>query len=152
MTDSGGPANARNPTGIERNAMPDGSSGSCPRLIGATRLTHHADFHATDGGSCELLDRWLSLALARLVFCDHAPDQTHNELVMTTMNITKTASDRYHIEVEDLSIQEEVNGTQFLGMASGRTSPLPAIEILRLMGSQMVGYTMTVGFTDTEQM
>jgi hypothetical protein len=69
---------------------------------------------------------------------------------MATMNITKTAEDRFHIEVEDLFIQEEVNGTQFLGMASGKTSPLPALEILRLMGAQMVGYTMTVGFTDPE--
>jgi hypothetical protein len=69
---------------------------------------------------------------------------------MPTMNITKTANDRYHIEVEDLSIREEVNGTQFLAMASGKTTPLPAIEILRLMGAQMAGYTMTVGFVDSE--
>ena len=69
---------------------------------------------------------------------------------MTKMNITKTAGDRYHIEVEDLSIREEVNGMQFLGMASGKTSPIPAIEILRLMGAQMVGHTMTVDFIDSE--
>jgi hypothetical protein len=69
---------------------------------------------------------------------------------MATMNITKTANDRYYIEVEDLSIREEVSGPQFLAMASGKTSPIPAVEILRLMGAQMVGYTMTVDFTDPE--
>jgi len=31
-------------------------------------------------------------------------------------------------------------------MASGRTSLMPAIEILGLMDSQFVGYTMTVDY------
>jgi hypothetical protein len=65
---------------------------------------------------------------------------------MTKMYITKTADDRYHVEVRDPFTHEEVNGSQFLSMASGKTSPVPALEILRLMDSQFVGYTMTVDY------
>ena len=65
---------------------------------------------------------------------------------MTTMYITKTAVDRYQVEIRDPFTHEEVNGLQFLGMASGRTSPMPALEILRLMDSQYVGYTVTVDY------
>lgn len=61
---------------------------------------------------------------------------------MTKMHITKTANDRYHVEVRDPFIHEEVNGLQFLGFASERTRPMPAVEILRLY----VGYTMTVDY------
>lgn len=69
---------------------------------------------------------------------------------MTKMNITKTAKDRYHIEREEPFVHEEVNGTQFRGMASGKTSPLPAIELFRLLGSQFIGYTVTVDYSDSE--
>jgi hypothetical protein len=69
---------------------------------------------------------------------------------MTKMHITKTADDRYHVEHSDPLIHEELNGAEFLGMASGRTSPTPAVEILRLMDSQLVGYTMTVDYDEIE--
>jgi hypothetical protein len=65
---------------------------------------------------------------------------------MTKMHITKTANDRYHVEVRDPFTHEEVNGSQFLGMVAGRTSPLPALEILRLMNSKFIGCTMTVDY------
>ena len=65
---------------------------------------------------------------------------------MTEMHITKIADDGYHVEVKDRFIDEEVNGSQFLGIASERTSPMRAVEILRLMDSQCVGYTMTVDY------
>ena len=65
---------------------------------------------------------------------------------MTKMYITKIGDGRYHVEVGDPFTHEQVNGTQFLAMASGRTSPMPAVEILRLMDSQFVGYTMTVDY------
>jgi len=65
---------------------------------------------------------------------------------MTKMYITKIAEDRYLVEVRDPFTHEEVDGLQFLGMASGMTSPMPALEILRRMDSQSVGYTMTVDY------
>ena len=65
---------------------------------------------------------------------------------MTKMYITKIGNGRYHIEVRDPFAHEQVNGTQFLEMVSGRTTPMPAVEILRLMDSQFVGYTMTVDY------
>jgi hypothetical protein len=67
-------------------------------------------------------------------------------IAVTKMYITKTGDGRYHVEVRDPFTHEQVNGTQFLAMASGRTSPMPAVEILRLMDSQFVGYTMTVDY------
>jgi hypothetical protein len=36
---------------------------------------------------------------------------------MTKMYVTKTADDLYHVEVRDPFTHEEVNGSQFLGMA-----------------------------------
>ena len=69
---------------------------------------------------------------------------------MTQMNITKIAEDRYHVECREPFVHEEVDGTQFLGMASGRTSPMPALEIVRLLGSQFVGYTVTVEYSDAD--
>jgi hypothetical protein len=68
------------------------------------------------------------------------------EAGMTKMHITKIADDGYHVEVKDRFIDEEVNGSQFLGIASERTSPMRAVEILRLMDSQCVGYTVTVDY------
>ena len=65
---------------------------------------------------------------------------------MTKMYITKIGNGRYHIEVRDPFTHEQVNGTQFLEMVSGRTTTMPAVEILRLMDSQFVGYTMTVDY------
>jgi hypothetical protein len=65
---------------------------------------------------------------------------------MTKMYITKAANDRYNVEVRDPFSHEEVNGSQFLAMASGRTSPMTALEIIRLLDSQFVGYTMTVDY------
>jgi len=65
---------------------------------------------------------------------------------MAKMYITKIGDDRYHVEVRDPFTHEQVNGTQFLAMASGRNSLMPAIEILGLMDSQFVGYTMTVDY------
>jgi hypothetical protein len=65
---------------------------------------------------------------------------------MTKMNITKTAEDRYHVEVRDPFIHGEVSASQFLTIASGRTSPMPAVEILRLLDVQFVGYTITVEY------
>jgi hypothetical protein len=65
---------------------------------------------------------------------------------MTEMNITKTAEDRYHVEVRDPFIHGEVSASQFLAIASERTSPMPAVEILRLLDAQFVGYTITVDY------
>ncbi len=65
---------------------------------------------------------------------------------MTKMYITKTAEDRYQLEIKHPFSHEEVNGLQFLGIASGRTSPMPALEILRRLDSQPVGYTMTIDY------
>ncbi len=65
---------------------------------------------------------------------------------MTEMHITKIADDGYHVELKDRFIDAEVSGSQFLGFASERTSPMPAVVILRLMDSQCVGYTMTVDY------
>jgi hypothetical protein len=65
---------------------------------------------------------------------------------MTKMNITKTAQDRYHVEVRDPFIHREVSALQFLAIASERTSPMPAVEILRLLDAQVVGYTVTVDY------
>ena len=65
---------------------------------------------------------------------------------MTKMYITKIGNGRYHIEVRDPFTHEQVNETQFLEMVSGRTTPMPAVEILRRMDSQFVGYTMTVDY------
>jgi hypothetical protein len=62
------------------------------------------------------------------------------------MNITKTAQDRYHVEVRDPFIHREVSASQFLAIASERTSPMPAVEILRLLDAQVVGYTVTVDY------
>jgi hypothetical protein len=62
------------------------------------------------------------------------------------MHITKTADDHYHVTVTDRFLDEDVNGSQFLGIASERTRPQPAVEVLRLMHSQFVGYTMTVDY------
>jgi hypothetical protein len=65
---------------------------------------------------------------------------------MTKMHITKIADDGYHVEVKDRFIDEDVNGSQFLGIASERTSPMRAVEILRLTNSQYIGYTLTVDY------
>jgi hypothetical protein len=62
------------------------------------------------------------------------------------MNITKTAGDRYHIEVKDPFIHGEVSASQFLAIASERTSPLPAVSILRVLDAQFIGYTITVDY------
>jgi hypothetical protein len=65
---------------------------------------------------------------------------------MTKMNITKTADDRYHVEVRDPFVHGDVTASEFLAMASERTSPMPAVEILRLLDAQFVGYTVTVDY------
>jgi hypothetical protein len=65
---------------------------------------------------------------------------------MTKMNITKTAEDRYHVEVKNPFIHVEVSASQFLAIASERTRPMPAVAILRLLNAQFVGYTITVDY------
>jgi hypothetical protein len=65
---------------------------------------------------------------------------------MTKMNITKTAENRYHVEVRDPFIHGDVSASEFLAMASERTRPMPAVEILRLLNAQVVGYTITVDY------
>jgi hypothetical protein len=65
---------------------------------------------------------------------------------MTKLNITKTAEDRYHVEFKDPFIHGEVSASQFLAIASERTSPMPAVAILRLLNAQFVGYTITVDY------
>ncbi len=65
---------------------------------------------------------------------------------MTKMNITKTAENRYHVEVRDPFIHGDVSASDFLAMASERTSPMPATDILRLLDAQVVGYTITVDY------
>jgi hypothetical protein len=65
---------------------------------------------------------------------------------MTKMNITRTAEDRYHFEVRDPFIHGEVSASQFLTIVGDRTSPMPAVEILRLLNAQFVGYTITVDY------
>jgi len=68
---------------------------------------------------------------------------------MTKMNITKTAEDRYHVEVRDPFIHAEVNASQFLVMVGERTSPMPAVEIVRFLDDQFIGYTITVDYDST---
>ena len=65
---------------------------------------------------------------------------------MTKMNITKTAQDRYHVEVRDPFMHGDVSASEFLAMAGERTSPMPAVEILQLLDAQFVGYTVTVDY------
>jgi hypothetical protein len=67
---------------------------------------------------------------------------------MTEMNITKTAEDRYHFEVKNPFLHGEVSASQFLAIASERTSPLPAVEIIRMLDAQFIGYTITVDYAD----
>jgi len=63
---------------------------------------------------------------------------------MTKVNITKTAEDRYHFEAREPFMHGEVNASKFLSIASQWTSPMPAVEILRLLDAQFIGYTITV--------
>jgi hypothetical protein len=65
---------------------------------------------------------------------------------MTKMNITKTAEDRYHVEVQDPFIHGEVSASQFLAIACERTGPMPAVAILQLLDGQFVGHTITVDY------
>jgi hypothetical protein len=65
---------------------------------------------------------------------------------MSRMQITKIDEDRYHVEVKDRFIDEDVNGSQLLGMISGRTVGVSAEEILRLFDSEPVGYVMSVDY------
>jgi hypothetical protein len=65
---------------------------------------------------------------------------------MTKMNITKTAEDRYHFEAREPFMHGEVSASQLLSIASERTSPMPAVEILRLLDDQIIGYTITVDY------
>jgi hypothetical protein len=70
---------------------------------------------------------------------------------MTEMNITKLAADRYHVEVRDPFIHGVVSASQFLAMASERTSPMAAVEILRVLDAQFIGYTITVDYDDRSE-
>ena len=65
---------------------------------------------------------------------------------MTKMNITRTAENRYHFEVRDPFIHGEASASQFLAIASERTHPMPAAEILRLLDAEFIGYTITVDY------
>lgn len=65
---------------------------------------------------------------------------------MSKMQITKATEDRYHVEVQDRFIDEDVNGPQLLGMTSERTVGATAEEILRLFDSQPIGYSKTVDY------
>jgi hypothetical protein len=67
---------------------------------------------------------------------------------MTKINITKTAEDRYHVEVKDPFFHGEVSASQFLAIAGERTSPMPAVEIIRLLDDQFLGYTITADYDD----
>lgn len=65
---------------------------------------------------------------------------------MSKMQITKTADDRYRVEVKDRLIDEDVNGSQLLGMTSGRIVGITANEITEAFDSQPVGYAMSVDY------
>jgi hypothetical protein len=97
-----------------------------------------ADCHAT---SCHRL-----VCESALVDCAEGANIAHFSASLTKMHITKIADDGYHVEVKDRFIDEDVNGSQFLGIASERTSPMRAVEILRLTNSQYIGYTLTVDY------
>jgi hypothetical protein len=62
------------------------------------------------------------------------------------MDITKTADDRYHVEVRSLFINEDVNGSQLLGMGAGRIVGVTAEEILRFLDSEPVGHSLSVEY------
>ena len=65
---------------------------------------------------------------------------------MNKLNITKTAENRYHVEVREPFMHRDVSASEFLAMAGERTSPMPAVEILQLLDAQVVGYTVTVDY------
>jgi hypothetical protein len=64
---------------------------------------------------------------------------------MSEMRITKTADDEYRVEDKDSLIDEDVNGSQLLGMTTGRTTP-DADEILQTLASEPAGYVMIVEY------
>ena len=64
---------------------------------------------------------------------------------MSEMRITKTADDEYHVEAKDIFVAEDVNGSQLLGMTTGRTNP-DANEILQRLDSEPAGYVMIVDY------
>jgi hypothetical protein len=65
---------------------------------------------------------------------------------MSKMQITKTEEDRYHVEVKDRFIEEDVNGSQLLGMTSERTVGITAEEIAQVLDSHPIGYSMSVDY------
>jgi len=64
---------------------------------------------------------------------------------MSDMRITKTADDEYHVEIKDSFIDEDVNGSQLLGMMTGRTTP-DANEVLQRLESEPAGYIIVVDY------
>ncbi|HUJ95622.1 MAG TPA: hypothetical protein VLW84_10195 [Terriglobales bacterium] len=64
---------------------------------------------------------------------------------MSKLRITKTDDDEYHVEDKDSFIDDDVNGSQLLGMTTGRTTP-GAGEILQKLDSEPAGYVMTVEY------
>jgi hypothetical protein len=65
---------------------------------------------------------------------------------VTKMRITKTGEDRYHVEVKDRLIVEDVNDVQFLGMARERTIGITADEILSAFEDKRIGDSITVDY------
>lgn len=64
---------------------------------------------------------------------------------MSKMRITKTADDEYHVEDKDSFIDDDVNGSQLVGMTTGRTTP-DSNEIVRILDSEPAGYVMIVEY------
>jgi len=64
---------------------------------------------------------------------------------MSEMRITKMGDDEYHVEDKDSFIDDDVNGSQLLAMATTRTNP-DANKILQTLDSEPVGYTMIVDY------
>lgn len=65
---------------------------------------------------------------------------------MSTMEITKTKEDHYHVEVRDLLIEEDVNDIQLRGMIQGRTTSKTWQEVQAVLDSQPVGYVMNIEY------
>ena len=63
---------------------------------------------------------------------------------MTTMNITRTGEDDYHVEVKGRFVEEDVDGPKLLGMLCPHN---PDCEgILASLDEKEVGYKMEVAY------
>jgi len=64
---------------------------------------------------------------------------------MSTLRITKTADDEYHVEDQDSFIDQDVNGSELRGMMMGHKTP-EADQILVRLDSEPAGYVVIVDY------